>query len=244
MKEIRRLTTGMALLALVPGALVAQDQPVKSTFSAGVTLNQGNKDTLQAHASLLTEGARDGFGSFRAGAEGNFGETTVDEVTETTSENARLFGSARRLLSDRWFAYGDTSLVYDRIALIDYRLILGPGAGYYLLKRDTLNLSAEVGAAYVWEDVGDVRDDYPALRAAQRFEYKLSETARLWQSAEYIPQMDDTENYLINAEIGVEAKLNSRLNLRLVAQEKYDNQPADDLKKTDLTLIAGIGATF
>jgi putative salt-induced outer membrane protein YdiY len=243
MKKIRFLVSGLVLM-LVPASLLAQDKPVKTTFSAGVTLNQGNNDTLQANASILTEGARDTFGSFRTGVEGTFGESTVDEVTETTSQNAKLFGNARRMLSDRWFAYGDISLAYDKVALIDYRAIVGPGAGYYLVKKTAVSLSAEAGAAYIWEEVGDIRDDYLAFRAAQRFEYQISETAKLWQSAEYIPQAGDLDNYLVNAEIGVEAALNSHLNLRLVAQQKYDNQPATDRDRNDLTLIAGLSASF
>lgn len=40
-----------------------------------------------------------------------------------------------------------------------------------------------VEANYVWEHVGDVHDDYAALRVAERLDCASSESANLWQSA-------------------------------------------------------------
>ncbi len=42
----------------------------------------------------------------------------------------------------------------------------------------------------------------------------------------------------------MEAAVNTRVNLRLVLQNKYDSTPAMDLGKNDLTLIAGIGVSL
>jgi len=222
----------------------AANEGFKHTLSLGVTLTDGNSDTLQANAALVTEGEKEGLGSVRTGIEANYGESTVDGATETTIENARLFANVKKTISPRTFASLDGSLLYDDIAAIDYRAILAPGVGSYLVKNDSTALYFEVGPAYVWEKVADESDDYLALRLAQRVDHALSPTARMWQSAEYLPKADDFDDYLLTAEVGVEAAVNTRVNLRLVLQNKYDSTPAMDLEKNDLTLIAGIGVSL
>ena len=143
--------------------------------------------------------------------------------------------------SPRTFGALDLSVLTDDIADIRYRVTLGPGLGAYLVKNAKTSLSAEVGPSYIWEEVGDIRNDYFAVRFAERFEHVLSATAKIWQSVEYIPKADDFSDYLLNMEVGIEAAINSHVNLRLVLQDKYDSTPGVDLEENDLTLIAGIG---
>ncbi len=243
---LKRLVIASVSLLMVSVMSMAQAETegFKHTLSLGVTLTDGNSETLQANAALITEGEKDGLGSVRAGVEANYGESTVDGQTETTIENARLLANVKKTISPRTFASLDGSLLYDDIAAIDYRGIIAPGVGTYLVKNDSTALYFETGPAYVWEKVADISDDYFALRLAQRLDHVLSPTARMWQSAEYLPKADDFDDYLLNAEIGVEAAVNARVNLRLVLQNKYDSTPAMGLKKNDLTLIAGIGVSL
>src|SRR5205085_2238992 len=82
-----------------------------------------------------------------------------------------------------------------------------PGLGYYFIKSDRTSLRGEIGPSFIYENRGGVTHGYVALRLAERFEHKLSETAHLWESVEFLPQVDKFKNYLINAELGVEAAL-------------------------------------
>ena len=102
----------------------------------------------------------------------------------------------------------------------------------------------EVGPAYVWEKVSGVTDNYLALRLGERFDYAISDTAKIWQSLEYLPKADDFGDYLLNVEVGAEAAMNSTMSLRLVLQNKHDSTPGDGLEKNDLVLIGGIGVTL
>ncbi len=221
-------------------AVMAEDGGLETTVAAGMTLTDGNSETLQANGSIVSEGEREGLGSVRFGFEANYGENVVDDQSETTTENAKVFGNAKKTLSEMTFAYLDASVLYDDIARIDYQAVAGPGVGLYLVKNDTTKLSIESGLSYVWEDVTDANDDYLALRIAQRLDHNLTETAKLWQSVEYLPQAEEFGNYLLNAELGAEAALNARMSLRLVLQDKYDSDPGEGMKKNDVTLVAGI----
>jgi len=217
----------------------AEEARMRTTLAVGATLTDGNSDTVQGNVSLITEG-ENRLGSVGAGAEFNYGESTVEGETDTTTENGKVFAEVKKTLSDRFFAYMGGFALYDNIADIDYRVGLGPGLGVYLLKSEATVFSVETGFSYIWEEVGGLADDYPALRAAESIEHHITKTARLWQAAEYLPQTADFGNYLANAEVGIEAALNAKLSLRFVVQDKYDSKPAAGREKNDVMAIAGI----
>lgn len=256
----------LTILALAGSASAAEKKAAKAdeaaakagfatTVSAGLTMTDGNSETLAANASLKTEGEKAGLGSVIAGVEGNYGESTlsssaVDPVTgetvttdsnEKTVENAKIYANVKKTLSPRTFALLDGSALYDGVALIDYRAALGPGLGAYLVKNDQRTLSLEAGPSYIWEQVDGARNDYLALRFAERYSCQATQTAKLTQSVEYVPEVEDFDNYYLTAEIGVEAAMSDRLSLRMVLQDKYDNTPAPGAERNDLSLIAGLG---
>lgn len=212
----------------------------RSSLNMGLTLEHGNSETLLVHASFLTRGEQESLGSILAGLEANYGESAVDDYKDTTVENARLFANAKKTITPKTFAFLDGSLLYDDIAEIDRRTIISSGFGAYLVKSESASLFVEAGPGYVWEKVSDVSDDYLALRFAERLEYALTPAARVWQSFEYLPRADDFGDHLMNAELGAEAAMNARLNLRVWLKNSYDSTPGEGLKNNDLSLIAGI----
>ena len=61
---------------------------------------------------------------------------------------------------------------------------------------------------------------------------------------EWLPKVQDFNNYLVNAEAGVSAPINKSLSVSLVAQDTYKNVPAAGKLKNDLKLIAGLSYNF
>ncbi len=232
----------MTALAAAQAGLAAEQKAFTHTFSLGATITDGNSESRQGNATWLTEGAKEGLGAIRLGAEGNYGESRPANggSLDKTIENAKAFVNVKKTLSPMTYAAGDVSYLYDNIALIDYRITVGPGLGAFLVKNDATQVSVEAGPGYVFERVDGQDDSYLALRVVERAEYKLSATARVWESVEYMPNTERFSNYLVTSELGAEAALNATLNLRLVLQDKYDSQPADDKEKNDLTIIAGV----
>lgn len=219
---------------------------ITNTLNLGFTLTDGNSETMQLNGSLISVGKKEGLGSFRAGIEGSYGESRAkskrDETSEkeTTLENINAYLSLKKTLTDRTFASFDLAAQYDKIAEIDYRVIVSPGYGVYLVKNDRVTLSMETGPAYIVENLDGRKDNYFSLRVAERLELSLSETASLWQSLEYLPQTEKFSDSLVNAELGVEAALNTRVKLRVVLQDKYNSAPADGAKENDIALISGL----
>ena len=244
MKRTRMYGLGAAVIlaaAVLANGQEAAPAALVHTFTLGATMTDGNSDTRMANASWLTEGEREGLGSVRLGVEGNYGESRDSAgAMDTTVENVKAFLNVKKTLSALTFTYVDATYLFDDIALVDYRFTLGPGLGAYLVKREATQVSVDVGPSYVWEEVDGDRDEYLALRVAQRAEHKFATGARIWESVEYLPSTEAFSEYLLTSEAGVEAPISAKLNVRLVVQNKYDSEPAPGKDRSDTTAIAGV----
>lgn len=249
-----RIGTTVVALVLAGGALAfGQAEEEKSewskTLSLGATATDGNSNTLNLNGALI--GAREGeIQSTRLGVEANYAEAEDPDTGEDsiTAQNVRLFGNYKYKFKPRWYAYTDNSFLHDEVGGLDYRIITGAGVGGFAIKDETVSLSLEIGAAYIHENYiagsADNVDDAVAMRLAARHERVLSETARAWAALEILPKIDDVEDYLLNAEVGVEANVNNRLSVRLVLQERYDHEPTAGLEENDVTLIGSLVYTL
>ena len=56
--------------------------------------------------------------------------------------------------------------------------------------------------------------------------------------------MDNFNNYLMNAEVGIEAAIAKNLSLQAYIDDNFNNQPAAGLKKNDVKLVSGISYKF
>jgi len=232
------VTTAMSFLA---GDVVAQGSEAKweSSAAAGLTLTQGNSDTVVFTANILSNRKGDE-NEWSLGADATYGEN--DDVKN--NETLHGFAQYNRLFSDRFFAYGRLDALHDDVADVEYRFTLSPGAGYYFLKDERMFLSGEVGPGFVYEKQGGDEQTYITLRLAEKFEYKLNDRARIWQSLEILPQVDDWNNTIFIGEIGVETALTEKFSIRTYLQNTYDNEPAAGRKKNDLKLVTALAYKF
>ncbi len=218
----------------------AQAEPWKTSLSLGASATDGNSETLTINAGVLAE-TKSEVDSWRLGVDGQYGEVGPSK----TNEQVKAFAGYRHTISGRTYGLMDVTLSYDDIADIDYRLIVSPGLGYYLLKDAAQTLGLELGPSYIKEEVGGVEDDYIAVRIAERYDRKLSDTAKCWQAVEYLPSVDDfQDDYLLNVEVGVEAQINATASIRLVVKDAYDSTPAPGREKNDLTVLAALAYTL
>jgi putative salt-induced outer membrane protein YdiY len=132
----------------------------------------------------------------------------------------------------------------DIIADIDYRLTIGPGAGYYLIKQTNTTLAVEGGFNFEAQKLGGKDQNFATVRLAERFEHKFNNRARFWQNVELLPQVDKFDNCVMNFEIGIEAALSKSFNLKTYLDDTYANRPAVGRQKNDLKLVSGISYKF
>ena len=242
MKTSSRLIIGsvaLALLAVGPARAADRKQQWDSSAALGFNLTSGNSDTLLFTAQLQTEREYEK-DIWRLGATASYGENDGTKSTEKAAAEAEY----QRLLSERLYAGLRLDIAHDAIAGIDYRATVSPSIGSYFIKSALTRLSAEIGPSFVTEKTSDGRRNYFALRLGERFEHKFNDNAKVWQAVEIFPQVDDFSNFIARAEVGAEAALNSKISVRVVVKDEYDNQPADNRKSNDVAVISSLVYKF
>lgn len=211
----------------------------ESSASVGLTLTKGNSDTLLFTANATTSTKRPKY-ELSFGVDGSYGEN--DNVKNV--EAVHGFAQYNRLFSDRFYAYARVDGLHDGIADVDYRITASPGIGYYFIKEKATTFSGEVGPGGVFERQGGKDNSYVTLRVAEKFEHKINDHVRIWESAEFLPDVSDFDKYVVNAEVGVESGLTKHTNLRVYLQDTYDNQPAAGRKNNDVKLVSALAWKF
>ena len=244
-------TLGSIAAALFVGCTVASSQtaaPVaapapkwETTAAAGLSLTRGNSHTVLTTLGLDTKRKWDSEEAL-AGISGGYGKS--DGVRNT--DFVQAFGQYNNLISERAYAGIRVDGNHDGISKLSYRFRISPLLGYYLIKEEKTSLSVEAGPSVVVEKYDNLPGDtYVAARFGEKFEHKLSDTAKVWQTAEYGPQVDRwVEKYLINGEVGISASITKQWGLRVVGQVSHDSEPAPGRKQNDFRLIAGTDYKF
>ena len=238
-----------SLIALTLGAIgmnmaVAQDKPAedvrwKSKATAGLTLQKGNSDTILATAQILSE-RKWQMNEISLGADGSYGENDGKQSVGS----AGAFGQYNRLFSERLFGYFRADFLNDAIADIDYRVSLSPGAGYYFIKNKEMQLRGEFGPGLVFEKLGGEKSTYMTLRFAEDYNWQINERARIYQSADFQPRVEDFGDYVFNFKVGVSTEITKAISLETYLLDTYRSKPAANREKNDVKLVAGLGYKF
>jgi putative salt-induced outer membrane protein YdiY len=238
------LNTGMmssAFAQVGTNRLAPTNRPAwESSLGLGLTLTRGNSDTVLATGNIQTH-RKSPWNEISLGADGAYGENnSVQNVN-----NAHGFSQYNHLFTEKFFGYLRADALHDEIADLQYRITLSPGAGYYFLKQTNTSFAGEFGPAMVFQRLGDEDKNFVTLRLAERFEHKFSgQNARVWQSAEILPQVNRFNNYLVNAEVGVEAAISKNVSLQTVVQDNFVNEPAPGRHQNDLKIVSGLKYKF
>ncbi len=209
------------------------------SVTLGLNQTRGNSDTLLHRLAARAELVEEKY-EWLFNLEWTYGESDKEKDNEFG-----LFGAEyKRLLSRRLYVDAMGEISYDAIKDLDYRVIVGPAVGYFFRRDKTIRLSVEVGPSYVGQKQGGETEDFVAVRVAEDFRWRINEHARIWQKTEYIPRLDDVNQFLLNSEIGVESAVSAAVSLGISLQHRHDSKPADDAKRNDLYLVSTLKYTF
>lgn len=247
--KMKILTIGCSALLVVASAVAwvrdARADDIATTnwhgnVAFGLSLARGNSDTFLMNASALA--AREwSQNELKFGADGQYGLNNWGQSNQTHSaDSVHGFGDYKRLITDRF--YGDLNVdgSHDDLADLRYRLIVGPAVGYYFIKSDATKVNGEIGPSFIYEKLGSNTLSYVTMRVSERAEHSFNKGCKVWEQVDYLPQVDDFNNYLVNSEVGAEAALNTRLSLRIVANDKFNHVPAPGRKENDITLVSAL----
>ena len=251
----KRSSLVVLALTLAAGAISVQAQtptnspPAKwaSSAAAGLTITSGNSKTTLGTVTADTDGKWDD-SELSLEADAAYGRSRSPGQTDATTTAELLHGFVQYnwLFTPRFYGLGRVEGLHDGVADINYRATMSIGLGYYLIKNTNTDLSVEVGPGYVFQELGGDSTSYATLRAGEKYHHALSDRARIWQTAQVLPQVDRFGNYIVNAEAGIEADLtkDKKLALRSYITDTYNHQPAPGRLKNDLTWVTAIAYKF
>jgi putative salt-induced outer membrane protein len=219
-------------------------EPPVWTGSAGfgLSLNRGNTDTT--NVSLSAAATRDP----KTRDVWKFQALYLRGDTSGTATADRLSASARyeRSLNKRVFVFGDLAYLRDRFKSIDYLVAPSGGIGYRLVSNERVEFAADTGLGMKWEkNPGlDVRTS-AVFTAGDKFEYKLSPTAKITQSFAGLWDVDEWGDALHTFACGVAASMTTRSQLKLEVLDTYATRPpSPDIKHNDVALLAALVYKF
>jgi putative salt-induced outer membrane protein YdiY len=225
---------------MFPAPLPPTNRPAwKGAFAVGMTLTRGNSDTLLVTSKVEAE-RRSAANELMLGLDGAYGEDKAVKNNETLHG----YGQGDHFFTRQLFGFLRLDGLHDGIKDIKYRYTVSPGAGYYLVRATNLTFAVEAGPSMVVERQDDTMSTYAAFRTAERVEYKLNPNTRLWHGAEFIPEEDRLDNFVVNAEAGIETDITKCLGLQVFVQDNYVNRPAPGFKYNDLRLVSGVAYKF
>lgn len=229
-----------------PAAPPKPPSPWHTTASVNAAVSRGNAETLLMGAALNSLRKWDK-NEIALGADATYGSNS-DPTTRketTTAQNYGLYAQYNRMMGDRTYLGLRSDARQDRIASIDYRATVAPAFGYYAISNDRLKLKLESGPAFIFERLnGSGTDNYLTLRLAEEVQWKINDRASIVQGMEYLPQVSDFGNFVMNFNLGLSTKITERASATITFQDFYRSVPAPGRRENDLRLMAGISYSF
>lgn len=164
---------------------------------------------------------------------------TNDRRTESRTE---VSAEIRRMLDERWFVAGKSSMLYDELRDLRPRVRVGPLLGRYLADCEKLTADVSTGPLYVYERTSADTEHSLAWRVEQNVRLKMTETLDLWSAAHADMDVQEPRDYNLTVRAGMDVKINSRLKLTVMVKNEYENQPqgGPTVKKNDFEISTGL----
>ncbi len=154
-------------------------------------------------------------------------------------------------LGSRFALYGLTAFDRNKFAGIKSRFAEGIGLVGKVIATDVDQFNVEGGFELTQQDnVDGTSDSFSSLRGATSWKHAFSKAAYFYQSAEFLPNLNDSKDLRINTETSVVAPLSAHIGMKFSYVVRFDNLPSlnaagtERLQKSDRILSAGIQVSY
>lgn len=233
-----------ATLPFSPARPVVQDEEPEQgwsgSVSAGGIIRTGNNKTRTGNATADATWRRN---KNRVALGGLWSYQDDNRVVT----QRKLYGQGKydRFLSEKTFAYGQTSGDSDKEAGLDLRMTLGAGAGRQFLDDETWTFSGEAGLSGVSEDFQTSgKNEYLAARIAYDLKYAHSDTWAFAQDFQIYPSLESGDDVYLRLATTAVMTITESMFAQLQWVMDYDNTPDTGKERTDHLISLTIGWGF
>lgn len=218
---------------------VPPPKPPTWDFKLGLSYlaTEGNAET--SSAGVDTSYRRE-WGVWSLDANAAAVRATRNDVETAESAHSQLRG--RRKIIDGLEATAGLRGETNRFAGIEMRTIADTSLSWSAVTTPTWRLRTLYGLSWTREEPKGERPVSSSLGGLLQLQntVKISESSELNGQVTAYPDMEDTGDYRINANLALQAALNRHLALRLGYDLKYDNEPIRGFERTDTTSTASL----
>lgn len=246
----RYSASAFLLVSLCSACATAWADPVKEdgqwrgSINAGFSAANGNTTSASVNGSADVSWA-DHIDKFTAGLTGLYGTNTDSDGHKSTANDlVRANAEYDHNLNERIYTLGTVNLERNELQDLNFRAAASVGAGYHLLRSDYQTLNVFSGLSYNYERYKTEQRNYPELLLGQEWHRKVNDTLSFDERFAIYPNLGYPGYFRTELDVGMTARLTDRLNLKLSLQNRYQNHPVYQVKKTDTLFVTSIGYTF
>ncbi len=149
----------------------------------------------------------------------------------------------RNFFRDQWFYALNADGFRDPLKQVDLRLSPTVGVGHRFWDHTYSSLTTEMGVAAIFEQSDDLTMEHPALSWELDYSRRLL-GGRLEAFHEHRLLAAIGDGFVLDSSNGLKYALVENVHLNLLATLKHDTDVPEEIEKTDVTYVAGIGLTF
>lgn len=242
--------TFAAIASLMGPALFAQDAkkppPTELSADLGVVDVSGNTSTSSINANARYIRRIDKW-EFKE----DLGEVYGKTVGVESSNLLRLGTRADYAVAAHVAVYGLGAYDRNRFAGIRSRYAEGAGGVWKVIATDVDQFNIEGGYQYTQQkNLIGPDHNFSALRLASDWKHSFTKASYFYQAVEYVPDIEDSQDYRINSETGVVAPLSAHIGIKFSYVVRFANEPPLNaagtalLRKTDRILSAGVQVSY
>ncbi len=223
---------------ILPGVVTGREWRKSGHINIGWSDSSGNTDISRLHSDAEMI-AQQGKNRYTAGLAINY---ATDHGTETES-NGLAYAKYDRFLSQRWYAYANSTFEHDKFRDIQLRTTLGLGSGYQWIASSRTNLALEGGLDYVNTNYYvSENDQFPAMRLAVRFDhYLLPDKLQFFLKSEGYMSLESVKKSFARASTGLRMPISGNFVATTEYDVAWDGDPQPGRVSTDRTLLFTLG---
>lgn len=231
------------LFAIMAVTMVSVDtgKTVSFTGDVGLVNASGNSNitTLNVADKLGIK-----LGGWAVGEGFSYTYATTNDTVSASLWHASVRGD--RTLSTRLAIYALTEYDRNRFAGIASRVSPSAGLSALVFSDSANSLKIEAGAGYTWQQSfrPDTARNYATGRLALGYHLRIGAHAALEQDLEFLPDLEDEDDFRINSQTAVIAPITTGIGLKASYVVHYDGLPEPGFKRTDRILTTGVQVTF
>jgi hypothetical protein len=214
------------------------------TATIGIAGTSGNSETLTFTTSFNVARATNTdktsvyFKAIKSSA-------MVDGSTEDTAQAVQGGIAYNHNAGKRFYFNSFNDYEYDKFKDLDFRFVIGGGAGFHTWKNARSSLDLLAGISYNHSRFSTpLTTNSAEFYWGDEYSWKLNSAATLTQTYRMFNDLTNTGDYRVNFDIWLNTKIWKWLTWQLSLSDRYLSNPAPGIKSNDLLYTTGIGMSF